>query len=144
MAEEVDHGDGGDQLELGGMVGHRVGHGADLLKNFADLLVGNLLAVDLHALVEADNVWRRVQSGAVARLLKNRGQHRRGGALAVGSGDVDELQLLLRVADALHQLHGAAQSGQRVEPVPVDVVDVFQCFFDAHASHSFRIKLCLY
>ena len=63
---EPDHGQGGHQLKLRGGVLHGPGVGEDILRQLRQLLVGNLLPVDLHPLVEAVDIWRGVQSRAVA------------------------------------------------------------------------------
>ena len=96
-------GDGGDHLKFGGLLEDAVGQGLDLLGDGAQLVVGDHLAVDLHALVEADDVGGGVQAGAVARLPQHRGHHGAGGALAVGAGDVDEFQRPLRMAHFIQQ-----------------------------------------
>ena len=64
---------------------------------------GNLLPVDLDALVEAENIGRRVKTRLVACRLKNRGEHRAGRALAVGAGDMDEFAGALGVIQFVEQ-----------------------------------------
>ena len=68
-------------------------------------LVGNFPAVHANAFVDALQVRRSVQAGAQARRAQNRIEHRRGGALAVGSGDVHGLELALRLAQVFAK-HG--------------------------------------
>ena len=109
-------GDGGDHLKLGGLLEDAVGQGLDLLGDLAQLLVGDHLAVDLHPLVEPDDVGRGVQAGAVAGLPQHRGHHGAGGALAVGAGDVDELQRPLRVAHLVQQCADTRKTGDAALP----------------------------
>ena len=127
---EVLEAQGGDQLELRGMLGHGVGMGPHVFRQCAQVVVGDLNAVHLHALVEADDVGRGVEPRAIARPREDGGQHRRGGALAVGARDVNELQVVLRVAQPREQLPDPLQSRDR--PEPGDAVDIIECFGDVH------------
>ena len=137
VAGEVLHCDAGDQLKLGGVLLHGFRQRLNVLGDCGELLVGDLLTAHLHALVEAQDVGRGVQAGAVARLPQHALQHGGGGALAVGSGDVDELQLLLRVAHLLQQLAGAAQA--RTHAHPADAVNVLQRFIDVQCGYPLSI-----
>ena len=46
------HGDGGDQLELAGMVFHGVSKDTNVFCDSCEVLSGNVQSVDLHALAE--------------------------------------------------------------------------------------------
>ena len=116
MAGEVHQGDGGDELELGGGIGHGLGVGLDELGDLGKLAVGDVLPAHAHPLVEADNEGGGVQSHLVARLLQDGRQHGRGGALAVGAGDMDELQGVLGIAQSGGQLNGPLQPGAAALP----------------------------
>ena len=60
-------GDGGHHLKLRGVVSHAVRQRPHLLRNGAQLLVGDGLTVHLHPLVEAKDVGRCVQPRAIPR-----------------------------------------------------------------------------
>ena len=64
-------------------------------------LVGNFLAVQANALVDALEVRRSVQAGAQARRAQDRIEHRRCGAFSVRAGDVHRLKLALRLPQVL-------------------------------------------
>ena len=115
-------GNGRDHLKLGGLLENAVGQRLDLLGDGAQLVVGDLLAVDLHPLVEADDVGRGVQAGAIARLPQHRGHHGAGGALAVGAGDVNKFQRPLRMTHLVQQGADTLQTGDAA--LPADGVDV--------------------
>ena len=124
------------------MVLHRLGVRPDKFGNLGQLLVGDHLTVDLHTLVEAENEGRGVKAGAIARGAEDGGQHGCRGALAVGAGDVDEFQLVLRVADAVEQLARAGKS--RNGALPADGMDVGKRFLVGHDLTFFgtRIVCC--
>ena len=71
---------GGDEA-AGGVV--------DLEVEAGEVVVGDGVAVDLDALVDADEVGRGVEAGAVAGGGEDAGERGGGGAFAVGSGDED-------------------------------------------------------
>ncbi len=54
---------------------------------------------DADAFVDAHQVRRGVQAGAQAGGFQDAGQHGGGGAFAVGAGDVDGAELLVRIAE---------------------------------------------
>ena len=60
-------GDGGHHLKLRGVVSHAVRQRPHLLRDGAQLFVGDGLTVHLHPLVEAEDVGRCVQSRAIPR-----------------------------------------------------------------------------
>ena len=90
--------------------------------------------------MEAIDVGRGVQSGAVAGLLQDGGGHRCGASLAVGARDVDEFQLLFGIAHAGQQLSGAPQTGRAA--LPADRMDVFNGLVCVHEGSFFRIQDC--
>ena len=139
MAHEVFHGDGRDQLELRRMILHRLGVRPDELGDLCQLLIGDHLAVHLHPLIEAEDEGRGVKPRAVARGAEYGGQHGGSGALAVGAGDVDEFQLVLRVSDALKQFAGAGQT--RHGALPAHGMNVAQRFRIGHDFTFFGIRI---
>ena len=78
-------------------------------------IVGNGLAVDADALVEPDQVRRGVKADAVPGLLQDGGQGRRDGTLAVGSGNVDGREGVLRIAEALENVANGRQAEDDAE-----------------------------
>ena len=133
LALEKLHGDGGDEFKLRGGVGHAVGVGAHIVRELCQLLVTDAGVVHLHALVETVDEGGGVQAHGVARLLQDGGEHGGGGPLAVGAGNVDEFQGLLRVAQLTQQLPGAAEAGDA--PLPADAVDIGQGFAVVHDDY---------
>ena len=129
-----------NHFKFGRLLENRVGKGLDVLGQLADCLVGNLLPVDLDALVEAENIGRRVKTRLVACRLKNRGEHRAGRALAVGAGDMDEFAGALGVIQFVEQRVDALKT--RDAALPADSVDVMQCLFQRHNEKllSFRFR----
>ena len=113
------------------MVGHGVGLRAHLLGEGAERVVRDLLAVDLDPFVKAHDVGRGVKPRAQPRLVQDGGEHGAGGALAVRAGDVNELQLPLRVSEPVEQ--GADACEPRLRPAPVGRVDIGEGFVDVHA-----------
>ena len=101
LFEKILHGDGGHQLKLAGVILHGVGVNANLLRDPREILARNIPAVHLHALAEVLDIGRGIESGPIPRMAENRVQHGTGGALAVASGDMDELQLFLRISDGM-------------------------------------------
>ena len=78
------------------------------------------LAVNADAFAEVHQMRRGVQPDPVTGLLQHGGQHVRHGAFAVGSGNVDGLVRLLRIAQCVEQADGVGQS--RLVGLPADVV----------------------
>jgi len=62
------------------------------------VVVGDLRASDADTLIGADEVRRRIEAGAEARGCGNGGERGRGGAFAVGAGNEDRPELLVRIA----------------------------------------------
>ena len=102
-AGEIHEGDRRHALEKSGMRGEASG-GEQFLDRFADarerggkFRVGNFLAVQANAFVDALQMRRSVQAGAQARRAQNRIEHRRRGAFAVRARDVHGLKRALRL-----------------------------------------------
>ena len=127
---EIGEGDGRDHLKLRRVRVQGVRQRADLGRDFAQLVVGDLLAVHLHALVEPDQEGRGVQARAIARRPEDAGHYGTGGALSVGAGDVDELHVLLGIPHQRQQRPDALQS--RDAAAPADGVDIRQGFVNVH------------
>ena len=127
-------GDGGDHLKFGGLLKNAVGQRLDLLGDGAQLVIGDHLAVDLHPLVEAENIRRGIQSRPIPGLPQYGGHHGAGGAFAVGAGDVDELQRPLRMAHLVQQGADARKAGDAA--FPADGVDIVQRFLQCHCSDA--------
>jgi hypothetical protein len=103
---EVQKGECGEDLEEAGRVGK--GAGFDevpggfvyLEVEAGKVFVGDGDAVDLDALVDADEVGRGVEAGAVASGREDAGEGSGGRAFAIGSGDQDRGKGLLRVSES--------------------------------------------
>ena len=67
------------------------------------------IAVDLETLLDAAQVRRGEQAGAVAGAAVDGGQHRRGRTLALGAGDVDDAQAAVRIAQSAQQTAHAVE-----------------------------------
>ena len=135
LFQKVLHGNGGDQFKLAGMVLHGVGMAADLFRDAGKVPAGNVLPVQLYALTEVLNIGRGVEAGPVPGTPENRFQHDAGGALAVAAGDVDELQLLLRVPQGMKKLTRPAKTEAR--GAPGIVFDISDGFLSGHVVGTF-------
>ena len=80
-----------DHFKLGRLLEDRIRERLDIFRDLADLFVRDLYAVNLDALIEADEIGAGVQARFVSGLREHTGQHRAGRALAVCTGHVDEL-----------------------------------------------------
>ena len=127
---EILHGQGGYQLELRRGVLHGVGVGLDTFGQLRQGLVRDLPPVHLHPLVEAVDEGGGVEANPVTGVFQNRRQHGGGGALAVGTGDVDEFQPFVGIAQLSQKLLGPLQP--QLAAHPVDGVDVLERFFIGH------------
>jgi len=102
---EVLEGEGGEDFEEAGWVGEIAGFNeeaggfVDLEVEAGEVFVRDLDAIDLDAFVDADQVRRGVETCAVAGCCEDAGQGGGGGAFAVGSGDQDGGEGVLRVAE---------------------------------------------
>jgi len=115
---EVPEGHGGESFEVAGLVGQaafgqqRLDGVGDGVEGGSELGVAGGDALHRDALVDADQVGRGVEPGAVVCLPQDgvhQGGHR---ALAVGAGNMDGDELSLRVAEAF-------QYGADVVQVPL-------------------------
>ena len=105
---------GGEDLEVGGAMFGRVPLGRrpiqpldlrpDQLHQTGQLLRRAGPAVDDDPLLDPIEMGRSEQPGAIAGRREHRGDHRRGGAFALGSGDVEDGHALLRVPQPPEQL----------------------------------------
>jgi len=80
---------------------------------------------------------RRVEADAQAVLLQNARKGRRGRAFAVGSGNMDAAEPLVRVAQTAKQLFGAVQP--KLDAVLLKTVEVVERLLiggGSGASHS--------
>ena len=119
-----------DHLKLRRLLEDRVSQGLDVLRDAADLLVGDLHAIDLDALVEPDEEGAGVQARLVSGLCEHAGQHRAGRTLAVRAGHVDEFQLPLGVAHFVQKRADALETGDTA--LPADGMDIIQRFVKRH------------
>ena len=139
MTLKVEHSQCGDKLKFGRLVLHGIGEGTDLLRERSKLVIGDLLVVHLHTLVEAHDEGGGVETHAVARLLQNGGKHGGGGTLAVGAADVNELQLLMGIAQLLQKRKGTLKAGLAAHPAyTVDIGK--RCFVSHNCYLSLYIK----
>ena len=100
-------GDGGHGLKKAGQV-RQLGGGDERGGDLGDALVGggevrvrNGLAAADDALIDAQQMRRSVEAGAVRRGMQDGGESGRRGAFAVGSGDEHGGKVALRVAERL-------------------------------------------
>ena len=133
LAQVIDKGRGADNLKLGRGLCHRVGNGLDLVDDPLQIGIIDLLSAQLNALMEAVDVGGSEQPRPIARGIQNGGQHRCGAALAVGSGDVNEFQLILWVAQLLHQYADPVQT--RYGALTEFAVDIGDTLINIHGSH---------
>ena len=120
----------GHQLKLRGVIGHGLRRGLDAGDKLGQDLVVDLLAVDLHALIEAVEIGGGVEPGFVTGGLEYRSGHGCAAALAVGAGDVDKLQSLLGIAQLFQQLPDALQP--RLGAEKFHAADIRERFLNIH------------
>ena len=137
FAGKIQHPQRGDDLELGGHIGHGVGGRLHPLHQLHQFFVRDLLPVHLNPLIEAVDEGRGEQAHPVPGCLQAGRQHGRRAALAVGARHMDEPELFVRVAQSGQQGAGAAQAG--FVPGPLHRVDVFHCLFVVHRYCLFMI-----
>ena len=119
---EPEHGGGRDQFKFRRMLVHSFRLAADGFNAADEIVVSDLLAVDLHAFGKTVQIRGSIQSGPISGGAQHGGKHRRTAALAVGPGDMNESQLLLRVAELFKKRADAAKRGLGAEPVrPVEI-----------------------
>ena len=133
---KVQEGGGGDQLKLRGMLRHRFGGGADLLRHRSQVLVGNFLPINPDTLVKPLQMGRGIQPHPVSRRLQNRRQAGANAALAVGPGHVDTFQLPLGISQPAEQFPDAAQA--RSARLPAVGPNVGHRLFSRHDAPSLQ------
>ena len=110
----------------------------------AEIRIRNRLAIDRDALVKLVEVRRDIETGTETRRRQNRLGHDAGRALAVRAGDVHIMELLLRVAERVHEIPHSLEPDLRMFPVrsvkerdgfiPVHVVFFLHlCFSSCHS-----------
>ena len=130
LLREIEHPQRGDQLKLGGDVGHGRGGGPHLLHQADQVPVRDGRAVDLDALIEADDIGRSEQPDLIPGTAQAAVQHGGGAALAVGAGHMDKAELFVGVPQGGQQ--GAGPRKARLVALPVDRVDVGEGFLIGH------------
>ena len=128
-----------DHFKLGRLLEDRIREGLDILCDFADFLVGDLHAVDLDALIEADQVGAGVQARFVSGLCEHTGQHCAGRALTVRAGHMDKLQSALGMAHLVQQRADAFEAGDTA--LPADGMDIMQRFVKRHVNYLLLISI---
>ncbi|WP_433984331.1 hypothetical protein [Tunturiibacter empetritectus] len=104
LSREVEKAYRGENLKEAGRVGQVAGLDemagglVDLKVEAGEVLVGDLLPVDLDSLVDADQVGRGVEAGAVACGGEDAAESGGRGAFTVGSGNQNRGEGGLRVA----------------------------------------------
>ena len=127
--------DRGDKLKLRGLIFHCVSKGLDVFGDLCKLIVGNVLAAELHTLVEDLYVGRGEKSRFVTCVAENRFKHRAEGALSVSSRNVNEFKTVLRVSELFAKCRDALKT--RLGEGPADRVDIFKCFGIIHFITSY-------
>ena len=129
---KIEQAQGGNQLELGGHVGHGRGGRLHLLHQIHQVLVGDGRAVHLDPLIEPEDIGRGEQPHLIACLTQAAVQHGGGAALAVGARHVHKAQVFLGIAQQAAEGADALQAG--TVALPVDRVDVVQSFLIGHCE----------
>ena len=105
LFRKIRKGEGGEDFEEAGVVwegalaDEAFGGGVDLEVEAGEVFVRDLEAVDLDAFVDAREVGRGVEGGAVAGGREDARERGGGATLAVGSGDEDGGEGQLRIAE---------------------------------------------
>ena len=137
---DLDHGDvdrrlgepsergGGDELEPARPHRHERLDGSEAVQHLGQVGVGDGLAVPGHALVDPLQVRAGERADAQSVGLQQRGHHGGDRPLAVGTGDVDDGNVVLRVGQQSHQLgHGGeARPSTRPAAMPTERALVVQ------------------
>src|SRR5205807_1133293 len=79
---------------------HRPERGAQFHQDSGEFIPADWRAIDLDAFADIGEVRRSEQPGAVAGRAKDRGEHRRGGALALAAGDMQYTQAPMRLTNS--------------------------------------------
>lgn len=101
-----------DHFKEGRMMagGEPVPQRLDLRDEPYDFILGNQPAVYLNALTERDQMRRSKKSHPQAGCAIDAFQHRAGRTFAIGAGDVDETESLLRIAHQCSELESVFQA----------------------------------
>ena len=91
--------------------GHRLGMGPDRIHRRDERLGRDGLAVDADTLTKGVQVRRREEADALAMGAQDARRHCRDGALALGSGDLNNRRAALGIAEAPRQLRNPRQVG---------------------------------
>ena len=86
-----------------------VNWGMDLLIGVKYGVIINGLVVDADALIESFQVGRGIASDAIAGGMKDGGEHGGHRSFAVGSGNVDAAECLLRIAQDIQDVPDGVQ-----------------------------------
>ena len=143
LLHKVEEGDGGHDLKARGHFAHALRRCAHGVRERDEGSIVNLAPAHAHALVEAQQVRRGIESRAVPRALEHGGEHRGGRTLAVRAGNVDEFEFFLRVAEQAQQLIRAGQA--RLALLPVVELQIFEGLVDGlqffHIVHLYFFKM---
>ncbi len=111
-----------------------LGEGAYLLHQRGQERIVDILPVDADALLKALNVGGGKEPGFIPRRAEDGLQHRSCGALAVGAGDVDETERLLRGTERREEGAGIPEGAAAARGV--ERMDVGNSFFRLHSYHQ--------
>ena len=125
-----------DKLERCGLLVHLLGRFAHLERHSEQIFIGNIFAVHLNALIEAQHIRRSKQANLVARRLQNARGERARRPLAVRACHMHDAQAILRAAQALEQLFRTMQPQTNVAPRALLQVH-FRVEFFSHALVPF-------
>ena len=131
LRREIPKAHRGQNLKFRGRVGHAVGCFLHGLGGAAERRVGDVRAVNAEPLVHTHKVRGGVKARLVPRLRQNRGEHCARRALAVRPGDVDEFQMILRLAQPAHQFPHPFKT--ETAPFPIGAVDESERLLKLHA-----------
>jgi hypothetical protein len=95
-----------------GKLGDEVAHFGGEAGDFG---LGDELAIDLDSLGEGDEVRRSEKTGFVASVAIDRFEHRARGTFAIGAGDMDEFEFVLRTSREFSEFKGAFESKVRAK-----------------------------
>src|SRR5207247_1925394 len=134
---EVLEGHRGRDLEERRMVdrpggGHRSNRRLHPRPKAQDIVIRNRSAVHLDPLVEADEVWGRVQADAIAGFLKDGGRVCAHGTLAVRAGDVKDLQAAVGIPQQGKKPSDVVQA--QLDPEPLETIEVLKGRVVIHRS----------
>ena len=111
---------------------HLLGSGGNGRHMAGERLFFDVLPVHLNALPVGKQRGRDVTTGTVARTGQDRGKIRQNRSFSVGTGNVDELQLVLRIAQTTQQFSHALQA--KHTSVFGNFVQIYSCFYVIHTA----------